>query len=248
MQKSTWLAILLAAGVFALASAQPLRAEERTVTPRTVTVTGEAEMKIAPDEVMLILGVETWDSDIRTAKSQNDERVKKVIALTKDFAIEPKHVQTDQIYVEPRYRDGYARTDLIGFFVRRSVVITLKDITKFDDVFTAALGAGVNQVQGIQFRTNELRKYRDEARALAIRAAREKADALAGELGQKIGEPQTIQEDYSGWWSWYSTRWGGSMTQNVVQNVGGGAPSEGGTFAPGQISVTARVTVKFELK
>ena len=36
------------------------------------------------------------------------------------------------------------------------------------------------------------------------------------------------------------------MSQNVVQNVSGGAPADEGTFAPGQISVTARVTVVYE--
>jgi hypothetical protein len=42
---------------------------------------------------------------------------------------------------------------------------------------------------------------------------------------------------------------GGAMTQNVVQNVGGGnAFSEEGTFAPGQISISARVTVTFDLE
>ncbi len=248
MQRNNLLASALAVCAILLASAQPLRAEERTVSPRTVTVNGEAEMKIAPDEVILILGVETWDKEILAAKGQNDERVKRVIARTKDFGIESKHVQTDQINVEPRYRDEYTRTELIGFFVRKSIVITLKEVDKFEDLFTAALGAGATNVRDIQFRTTELRKYRDQARALAIQAAREKAIALTGELGQKIGEPQNIQETSSLWWSWYSPRWGGSMSQNVAQNVSGGAIGESGTFAPGQISVSARVTVVFEIK
>ena len=248
MQKSTWLTIILAIGALVLANAQPIRAQERISAPRPITVTGDAEIKIAPDEVILILGVETWDKEILAAKNQNDERVKRVIALTKNFGVEPKHVQTDQISVEPRYRDEYTRTELIGFFVRKSIVITLKDVSKFEDLFAAALAAGATSVRDIQFRTTELRKYRDQARALAIQAAREKAIALAGELGQKIGEPQNIQENSSFWWSWYSPRWGGSMTQNVAQNVSGGAIGEGGAFAPGQISVSARVTVVFELK
>jgi uncharacterized protein YggE len=133
--------------------------------------------------------------------------------------------------------------------VRKTIVITLKDVSKFEDVFTGALGAGATHVQGVQFRTTELRKYRDQARALAIQAAREKASALAGELGRKIGEPQSIEENSSGWSSSYSARWGGAMTQNVVQNVGGGGSfSEDGTFAPGQISISARVTVTFDLE
>jgi len=105
----------------------------------------------------------------------------------------------------------------------------------------------------VDFRTTELRKHRDEARALAIKAAQEKAAALAGELGQTIGQPITISENQSSWWSWYGSwwgyRWGGSATQNVVQNAGGsGATLGDSALAPGQIAVNASVTVEFELK
>jgi uncharacterized protein YggE len=253
MRKSVLLVAVLLVGILAFANAPTLRAENRTVpslAARPITTTGDAEIKVAPDEVILVLGVETWDKNIQIAKKQNDDRVKRITALTKDFGIDPKYVQTDQINVEPRYRNGtYTDVDFVGYFIRKTVVITLKDVSKFEDVFTGALAAGATHVQGVQFRTTELRKYRDQARALAIQAAREKASALAGELGRKIGEPQSIQEISSSWWSSYSARWGGAMTQNVVQNVGGGSTfSEEGTFAPWQISISARVNVTFDLE
>ncbi|MEW5718414.1 MAG: SIMPL domain-containing protein, partial [Chloroflexota bacterium] len=221
-----------------------------TLSARPITTTGDAEIRVAPDEVIVILGVETWDKNIQIAKKQNDDRIKRITALTKDFGIDPNYVQTDQINVEPRYRNGYyTDADFIGYFIRKTMVITLKDVSKFEDVFTGALGAGATHVQGVQFRTTELRKYRDQARALAIKAAKEKASALAGELGRKIGEPQSIQENSATWWSSYSSRWGGAMTQNVMQNVGGGSAfGDEGTFAPGQISISARVTVTFDLE
>ena len=109
----------------------------------------------------------------------------------------------------------------------------------------------MSNVHGIQFRTTELRKHRDEARTLAIRAAQEKAVALAQELGQEVGQPHDIREDQSQWWSWYNTGWGGragSMTQNVIQEGGSAPAGTEGTLAPGQISVTAKVTVSFEMK
>ncbi len=247
MSKLIW-TITLAVCALVLAGTQPLRAAEPLTSPRLVNVTGDAEVKIAPDEVVLILGVQTSDKNMQVAKSQNDERVKRVIAMTRDLGIDPRHVQTDQIRIDPRYEGSYAQSNFIGYFIYKTIVVTLKDVDKFESVYAAALGAGVTHVQGIAFRTTELRKYRDQARALAIKAAQEKAGALAGELGQKIGPPQSINEEYSGWSSWYSTRWGGSMTQNVVQNAGGGTPNEEGTFAPGQISVTARVRVTFALQ
>jgi uncharacterized protein YggE len=217
-----------------------------------ISVTGEAEIRVVPDEVILTLGVETWDKNMGIAKGQNDAIVARVLALADEHAIAPEHVQTDYVSIEPRYRNGYYdERDFIGYFVHKTLVITLRDLDKFEDILADALEAGVNYVHGIEFRTTELRKHRDEARALAIRAAKEKADALAGELDQQVGDPKMIQEVQSGWWSgynsWWGSRWGNGMMQNVIQEMGAGELMGDGGLAPGQISITARVSVNFQL-
>jgi uncharacterized protein YggE len=231
----------------------PSLAQEARTAPRLITVTGEAEVKVVPDEVILTLGVETWDTDLERAKKKNDDAAKKIMAAATSNGVAAQHVQTDYMEIEPRYSDNYEKRDFVGYFARKTIVVTVKDIAKFEDVLSAALSAGANYVHGVQFRTTQLRKHRDDARILAIRAAKEKATAMAKELGQTIGDPQTIQEDQNQWWSgygaWWGSRWGGTMTQNVVQNAAGaGAPDMDSALAPGQISVTARVTVSFEMK
>lgn len=221
--------------------------------PRLIAVTGEAEVRVVPDEVVLTLGVETWDKNLDLARRQNDQVVERVLALAEEFEIAPQYFQTDYVGIEPRYRNGYyEERDFIGYFVHKTVVITLRDLGQFEELLAAALDSGVNYVHGIQFRTTELRKYRDEARALAVQAAREKAGAMAGELGQDIGEPTQIQEVHSGWGSgynsWWGSRWGAGMSQNVIQEIDSAALLGDGSFSPGQIGVSARVAVTFVLK
>jgi uncharacterized protein YggE len=168
--------------------------------------------------------------------------------------VETKHIQTDHVSIEPRYHNDYSKREFIGYFVRRNVVITLRDLDQFEPLLGDLLKGGVNYVHGIQFRTTELRRYRDQARELAAKAAKEKAAALAEALGQKAGDPLVIDEEQNGWYGWYGTwwgaRWGNAMTQNVIQNVQGGGTYMGqdSTLAPGQIAITARVAVQFELK
>ena len=217
-----------------------------------ISVTGEAEIRVVPDEVILTLGVETWNKNMEIAKGQNDAIVNRVLALVDDYGIAPEHVQTDYVSIEPRYRSGYyEERDFIGFFVHKTLEITLRDLDSFEGLLADSLEAGVNYVHGIRFRTTELRAHRDEARALAIRAAKEKAEALAGELDQRVGDPKMIQEVQSGWWSgynsWWGSSWGNGMSQNVIQELGTGALAGEGTLAPGQISITARVSVVFQL-
>ena len=222
-------------------------------TPGTISVTGDAQVNVVPDQVMITLGVETSDKVLSVAKSDNDQRIAKILAIVKDAQVASKDVQTDFITIQPRYDDSNHLT-LIGYFIHKTVVITLRDISKFDSLLSSVVDAGANNVQGIQFLTTDLRKHRDEARALAITAAKEKATALAGQLGQKIGKPLTISEQQNSWYSYYNVGYGygaqyNAQSQNVVQNAGGGSSdsADSTTLSPGQIQVTARVAVTFEL-
>jgi uncharacterized protein YggE len=230
---------------------QPASASEESVDEETryITVSGDAEVRVVPDEVILNLGVETVDKNMYVAKNQNDRVVERVLKLAASYGVAPQHVQTDYIYID---QGNYCCGDRDEYVVRKTIVITLRDLSKFEELLTSALDAGVTNVHGIDFRTTELRKHKDHARSLAIQAAQEKASALAGELDQHLGDPTNIQEGHIGWYSWYSSWWGrwssGSMAQNVVQEVESAGWMGEGSAAPGQISVSARVSVTFELE
>ncbi len=101
-----------------------------------------------------------------------------------------------------------------------------------------------SSTDGIEFRTSALRKHRDTARAQALKAAREKATAMAAELGSKVGKPLSITESASsfGMRSWGGGSRGGGMQQNSFSGGGGSSESTEG-FAPGQIAVSAAVNV-----
>ena len=118
----------------------------------------------------------------------------------------------------------------------------------FEKVLTGLLTHGINTVQGISFQTSELRQYRDQARAMAVRAGKEKAEAMASELGVKVGKVYNVNvNDGGGWWDgmgYWGGGFGGGRFQNAVQNAGG-TPDDEGAFSIGQISVSASVNVSF---
>ncbi|BCM91287.1 hypothetical protein IAD21_03153 [Abditibacteriota bacterium] len=230
----------------------PAVAQETVMIPaqRLVTVTGEADVKIVPDEALLTLGLETSDADLAKAKLLNNERIKGVKAIAAQFKIAPTDVKVDYISIDPNYWRGKN-----AFTVRRTVTVTVKNVAQFEAILTRMVQNNrANSVQGVQFRTSQLRKYRDQARELAVHAAKEKATALAHALGAEIGRPYSIREEGANWWSGYSSYWGGSNfsanTSNSQVSVNGsydgGSPNS--TLTPGQIAVNARITVSFELK
>ncbi len=240
---------VLALGLIAWNGAQVTTPAE----PRTISVIGEAEVRVVPDEVVLTVGVETTSKNLDTAKKDNDTRIAQVIASAKAHGIEAKHIQTDYLSIETRYQDSYEKRGFIGYVVRRNAVITLRDLDQFESLLGSLLEGGANTIHGIQFRTSELRKYRDQARELALKAAQEKAVAMAGVLKQEVGDPLVVTEQQNGWYGWYGAwwgaRWGSSMTQNVIQNVEDSTYlGQDSTLAPGQIAITAQVSVEFEIK
>ena len=218
--------------------------------PRTISVHGDAEVRVVPDEVILTLGVETSDRNLQIAKKQNDKIIQQVIDTVESFDVPAEHIKMEYIYID---QWGCYSCNEGDFVVRKTIVVTLRDLTKFEDLMTEVLSAGVTNVHGIEFRTTELRKYKDQARSLAIEAAQEKARDLAKGVDQKIGAPTNISEDYVYSRSWYSSWWGsyynsGSMAQNVVQEVSNGDLSYEDGALPGQISVRAQISVTFELE
>lgn len=218
----------------------------------TISVSGTAEIRVVPDEVQLRLAVETRDPKLDEAVKQNDTRIAAVLKFLKDSGIAAKDVQTDFIEIQPRYhRDDDVQQIVPEFYiVRRNLGVRLRKVAQFDAVLAGALRSGVNYVLGIEFKTTELRKHRDAARQQAIRAAKEKATALAEELGAKVGKPQTIHEQTGGgWWGWSGGGNYNAMIQNVSQAApGGGGEESDGNLAVGMINVTATVQVTFRLE
>lgn len=214
-----------------------------------INVSGSSEVKVAPDEIYLKVGVETRHETLEEAKRENDERIAKALVFIRNSGVKDKEVQTDFLTVEPYYDRDVSRTKPTIYLVRKSIEIRFTEIKGFEAFVTGLLTNGITTIHGIDFRTTEMRKHRDTARAMAVRAAREKADALAAELGVKRGKVCNIStNDWSGWVG-YASNWGGygaNVMQNSVQsfnNVQEAAPSS--TLSIGQISVTASVNVSF---
>jgi len=218
----------------------------------TLNVTGDAAVNVMPDRVRLFLGVESRNKDLLAAKAENDAGVRKVIAAARGLNIAPEDIQTDFIEVNISYSNN--NTAILDHYrVTKAVQILLKNVQQFEDLLSQVLLAGANHIYDVEFSTSELRKHRDAARALAIKAAQEKASDLATAAGLKVvGTPLSVSAySYGGGASYGRGRSGsGQMTQNVVQAVGSATDGIGsdGTVALGKISVTASISMTFRLQ
>lgn len=219
-------------------------------TARSITVIGNAELLVVPDEVVLTLGIESMGSNVETTKRQNDSAMQSFLGLVDERDIPKERIATEHLNIRILRESRRGLEGGLTYLVRRQVVVTLDDISLFEDFLTSALGAGVNEVHSVAFRASEHREYRDEARKLALEAAREKAQAMAATLGQTIGLPLRIEEGASRVQSpyglWESGRLGGP-TSNAMLDVPAVDPGPVGPTPPGKLSMTAQVTVTFEM-
>lgn len=234
--KSTYVVFLL----FLSATIPSASAQNCCVQPRLITVTGTAEINVAPDEVILNLGVESRDKDLGIAKAQHDNRVKKIIADARSFGVESKDIQTNTLRMTAEYSEEKVPR-FLGYEMTQTVEIRLKDLAKYESLTSQLLVDGVNRIHSVEFVVRENRKYKDEARLKAIRAAREKATAMATELGQSVGKPWTIFENSAN---------ANYYLANANTSLGymGKAVEEESTVAPGEVSIRASVNVSFELQ
>lgn len=249
MKKLVVLAILLC-GAMVLTQAQDI-----DKLP-SITVSGIAEVQVAPDEVVFSLDVTKLNKDLQTAKRLNDESVSKILELTRRYSVLPQNVQTTHVSVEMKYEsirdaktkifdadgDEIGKRVFKGYEVSKTVTVRLTEIARFEDFFAEVLKTGLSEVGSVRFETSKLRENKDKAREMAIKAAKEKATAMAAAIGQTIGKAIKITEGVIS-----NPTYANLPLNNRVVGSGMEFSEPLTTFAPGAIKVEAQVTVSFQL-
>jgi uncharacterized protein len=219
----------------------------QTVSPPLISVTGMAEIKVAPDEVVLRASVRSRHENLLEAKKANDAIAVKAIEFLKGKGIKEEDIKTDYLGVYAHYDDVRAPTKPIYYLATKSIEVIVKKVDLFESIVTGLLGVGVNSVEGITFRHSNYKNLRVQARAMAVKAAKEKADALADELEVKRGKVYQVEAMDEGGnlsfanWGYFANGMGGPGGGRGGQSYGG---NEAG-FAVGQISISATVKAAF---
>jgi uncharacterized protein len=251
---------LLSIAALTVAMTAPAASGQQTAPGRALVSTiGSAEIRVMPDVADLYFQVEVRSPDLSKARNDQAERASKVLVALRRAGVAEAELQTSQVEINPHYdvranepsaanSRSFQETARVGFYtVSQDISCTLHDVRKVPNVTTDAVAAGATGLQSASLRTSELRKYRDQARAKAIRAAKEKAVALASELGTKVGRPYAITEG-----AVYDSTHSRFNRSNFQTSSDGGTTSgsenAAPTFAPGTISVNASVKVSFILE
>ena len=175
--------------------ASPAMAEP--VPPPSISVSGEATVSVAPDQAQIDGGVTTEAKTAREASDANNAAMGKVLLALKSAGIEENDYQTSRLSLQPQYPPNPTRTGpaaISGYRAGNRVTIKVRDVTKIAGVIDVLVGAGANEIGGINFAVSQASKLLDEARERAIADARRKAEIYAKAAGVALGEPLSISE------------------------------------------------------
>ncbi|HLV61712.1 SIMPL domain-containing protein [Galbibacter sp.] len=203
-----------------------------------ISVSGEGIVKVTPDQVFIKVRVENQGKSAQEVKELNDKAIDKVLKYVKSMGVDQKDVNTEYINLNKNY--DY-QTKEYNYVANQSIAILLKDLEKYTDFTQGLLNAGINRIDGVEFRSTEIEKHKTEARIAAVKDAKKKAEELASALGMNVGKALYINE--SG---------GVSAPQPVYRMEMAKASfsdsSNMETIAVGEMAIKASVSIRFELK
>ncbi len=212
---------------------------------KVFTATGDAIIRVAPDQVVLRLGVESRGEDLAATKEENTLVRQRAVAYCKEQGIPEKYIQIDYVRIDPHYTPG-SNVAVNYYSIVQSMSVVVSDLSQYESLLTELLNIGINRVDNIDFRTTKLKENRFKVRKMAIEAAREKAVFLTEQVGIELAEVINISETAAN----PTSSFGRSNYANLSQNVFQSSDSEpaGDALSVGMLSLKATVTLTYRIK
>lgn len=220
--------VLFALGALALSMAQ-----DKPQVP-LITVTGNGQVMADPDEATVRLGVTKQAATAADAQNQANQVMQGLLSRIEGLGIQERDIRTTRLMVNPVYSQTGTVPTIVGYRASSLISVRLTDFVLVGKVIDASIAVGGNTLEGVSFGLRNDLPSRLEALQEAAVEAKAKAEALAEALGVKLGALYEVVEGGASW----SPMPGMEMARGAV--AGTPTPVE-----PGQITVTASVTVKY---
>ncbi len=211
------------------------------VAPVGVTTFGSGIVRAKPDMAIISMSVDVTDAAAKKAFEKTRAASEQVLSFFKN--LENGEVSTSHIALQETR--NWQTQKLIGYRARISYRVILKNLDDVERVVTGAIEAGANSVQSVDFQTSRLKEFRAEARQLAIKAAREKAQVYCDAAGADVGNILHI-EDLNPDWIEAANRPRGPHEGHTEGTIDESDVIE--SINPGDIRIAGAVRTVFEIR
>ncbi|MEH6814622.1 MAG: SIMPL domain-containing protein [Motiliproteus sp.] len=214
----------------------------------TLSVRGEALIKVRADQVTFSVAAETIGKTAEKALRENNRIMAKVRHNLELEGITPKEYKTSNFSVipqwlpRPRQADSNWKPVIISYMVRDQLRIESIQLEKIGRWIQVATEAGANKIGQIAFTLKDADQYRAEAIGLAVKKARGYAEAAAMAAGARVGSVSSMQVDGASIQPQYPVR------QERMTMAMSDAPVVPPQITAGDIEVRSNVTVVYLIK
>lgn len=228
--------LLIAAVILSACSAS---VQLGSTQPRTISVSGNAEIILEPDIAYVSIGVHSEAESAKAAVATNNSQTQAVIDAIKAEGVDAKDIQTTNFSVYQSEKFAPTGESLGTYFMAdNTVYVTIRDIGNIGAILDASINAGANNVYGITFDVEDKEAALAKGRDQAMLNAQEQAEELASAAGVTLGEVQTI--------GYYSSAPMPVYYDSKMAGVGGGGQSV--PISPGQLNLSVSVSVVYAIK
>ncbi len=199
-----------------------------------ITVVGEGRVMAVPDIATLRLGVRERAETAEAALEAAAQAMAGIMAQLREAGVGEAEMQTSDLSLHPLWRSGEDRDTMTleGFEAGSALRVRMQDTAAIGEVLGAAVAAGANRFEGLQFGLSDPDALADEARRLAVQDALRKGALHAEAAGLTLGPVQSITEE------------GASLPRpQMMRSMD--AAADAMPIAAGEMTVSARVTVVF---
>ena len=212
-------------------------AETAAADGATITVTGSAVVTLEADYAQISVGVSTSAKTVDEASKQNAEAIHTVIEALKAAGVKEDDIATSNYSVHAEYDySSLGGQKLSGYNVNNQLNVVIRDMAHIGATLDKATAAGANNIYNIQFLSTKADAAQDEATAYAVQDAMRRAKLLAEAAGLQLGNIVSISDSTGGY---------AVVTRSYKSTLDAAA---GNSILPDDASVSANVTIVFELK
>ncbi|MCM3713910.1 SIMPL domain-containing protein [Alkalihalobacillus oceani] len=148
-----------------------------------ISVIGEAELTVVPDQAVVTLGVTTETLELRQGQSENSAAMTAILDEVRRLGIGEDQIETALYQIDSRYHYEDGVSTFAGYEITHLFQITIEEINMVGTIVDAAVEKGANTVRTIQFTLQRADIYRQQALQLAVENGISSAQAIATTLG-----------------------------------------------------------------
>ncbi len=212
---------------------------------RHIAVTGTAQLQAKPDLALISFEVESTQQQSLAAKKDTDSRVNEFLGGLSRFGINEDNVSASSLSTQPVYDyDDNGKQQLKGYSATRRLKVTLRDLSKLNELMDFALNVHIDEIANIQLKSSDEEAIKDEVNALAVKNAKDKGKSLANAFGAKLGQIYSINSNSNNSYDRYGAN---SDVERIVVTGSLRKSKEPGRYLQENIVFTSSINVVFDL-